>query len=263
MTVGNHLMTGVRTSAGDPRSLPPASNDQLARARIVLPERPGPIRSLVGGGRRATIYNFASRKTGRPQPGETLGEKLAIERSEAATDIIDYQSQPHRLEFVVDGVCRSYIPDLIRLYADGSIEVIEIKKNYDPRRDPAYQSKIDAGSDVYRALGWRFVIMVDQELHNPPTLVANCAAIAHAGHALIDSEMVGAIETLLDANGGRTTLGALEAALGGWPGGRKRSFAAHVRRLVSITLETPLDPDTPVLRACSPTGASNLDEVIG
>ena len=70
---------------------------------------------------------FVSRKLDRPvqyESGLELAFFMSLERS---SSVIGYQEQPLRIEYAVEGVDHTYVPDVIAFFDDGRALVVEIK----------------------------------------------------------------------------------------------------------------------------------------
>lgn len=124
-----------------------------AQATLVLPTNGSSIRSIITGRRIITTGVYASRKSGRAHPYESMNERAFFMHCEVDTNIVDYRAQPFRFEFVMDGSKRTYIADAVVLLADGSLEVIEIKNDRRFLQDPDYQLKLSAVADICRQVG--------------------------------------------------------------------------------------------------------------
>lgn len=174
----------VHPRAGAPAFRDPASlNDALlglacdenreaweslsATATMVLSKSGGSIRTIVTGRRIITTGVYASRKTGCGHPYESMLEKAFFMLCEVDTDVVDYRAQPFRFEFVVDGIKRAYLPDAVTLRADGTVEVIEIKRDPGDLRDPEYRLKLQAVREICDRIGWRFRILFRTDLTEP------------------------------------------------------------------------------------------------
>ena len=152
---------------------PACSDDRLsweslaATATIVLATTGGSIRTIVTGRRVITTGVYASRKSGRAQPYESMIERAFFMHCEVDTDVVDYAAQPFRFEFVIGGTKRAYIVDAITLRSDGTVEIVEIKNDRRALRDPDYRLKLSAVREICEAVGWRFRIVFRSDLFEP------------------------------------------------------------------------------------------------
>jgi len=135
-----------------------------ATATLVMTKDGTPIRSIITGRRHITTGSYASRKAGRALPYESMAERKFFMQSEVDPDVVDYRAQPFRFEFVIDGQKRTYIVDCVRLMADDTIEVVEVKHDARSLRDPDYVAKLQAVRMICERVGWRFRIVLQKAL---------------------------------------------------------------------------------------------------
>lgn len=168
-TLVDDALRSVTIETGDPLSW-----DALrASAALVVTPDGSPIRSIVTGRRPITTGTYASRKAGRPFPYESMIERAFFMHSEVDADVVDYRVQPFRLEFVVDGRKRAYIPDGLRILADGTVQIVEIKGDPRALRDPDYALKLEAVRMICERIGWRFSVVFQAQLLKPAHVYEN------------------------------------------------------------------------------------------
>lgn len=217
------------------------------RPTIVIATDGGAIRTVITGRKRGMVSVLPSFKTGRPQPAESWGEAQLIRECEADTNVVDYQAQPHRLEFLNGAGKRiTYIPDMARKLEDGSVEVIEVKACYVVGKMPRYDLKLSTAAAIYNQLGWRFRLVRGRDLNARPEWSANCSAVAQAGTTHVTSAEIITVENLLALAGGSIPLEELALQLGPKQLGLKKLLALHVRRVISIDLSSAFSKDTMV-----------------
>lgn len=144
-----------------------------ASATLVTTPCGAPIRTIVTGRRVITTGVYASRKAGRPQPYESMNERAFFMHCEVDTEVLDYRAQPFRLEFVIAGRKRVYIVDCMRLMADGSTEVVEVKSDPRALRDPDYSEKLEVVRTICEQVGWRFRLVFKKGLTEPAAFHRN------------------------------------------------------------------------------------------
>jgi hypothetical protein len=129
----------------------------------------GPMRPV---GRRRGIRPgglYYSQKMGRLVGYESDNEKCDFYRSEIAPRVVSYREQPHTIEAVIDGRVRRYTPDREDRFADGHIEIVEVKDEFEADKDPDYFAKLTYFAEVYDALGWSFRLTTRDEIRDPAT----------------------------------------------------------------------------------------------
>lgn len=112
---------------------------------------------------------YYSQKMGRLIGYESENEKCDFYRSEIATDLVGYREQPHTIEAVIRGNLRRYTPDREDRFANGRIEIVEVKDEFEADRDPDYNAKLDYFAEVYERLGWSFRLTTRNEIKDPAT----------------------------------------------------------------------------------------------
>ncbi|WP_128089568.1 hypothetical protein [Bradyrhizobium viridifuturi] len=124
--------------------------------------------------------------------------------SEADTAVERFLAQPHRLEIRVEGGRRrlDYFPDLMRRMADGTIEIIEVKKSRDEiDADPDYAFKIAKAARVYEAVGLTLrIVTADDDVDIDP-LLPNAQSIFADKFAYIGTRERLAMEETFEAKG--------------------------------------------------------------
>lgn len=210
-----------------------------AAATLVVTANGGPIRTIITGRRRITTGSYASVKAGRSLPFESMNERAFLMDSEVDTSVVDYRAQPFRLELVIGGVKRAYIPDGLRLLDTGSLEVIEIKKDWQSLSDPDYASKLECVAKVCELVGWRFRIIYASELFQPPQRYRNVLDVQSWRLTEYSDSDLYRIAARLDV-AKIEALGVLSDLLGGGPSGNAKLKAMMVGRVVRIDLNEPI-----------------------
>ena len=129
----------------------------------------GPMRPV---GRRRGLRPgglYYSQKMGRLIGYESDNEKCDFYRAEVAIDVVGYREQPHTIEGIIDGKMRRYTPDREDSFADGRIEIVEVKDKFEADKDPDYFAKLDYFAEVYERLGCSFRLTTRDEIKNPAT----------------------------------------------------------------------------------------------
>jgi hypothetical protein len=215
-------------------------------ARIVEDPRGGPMRRIISGRHRKPTGRYSSAKARRALPWEDTRERAYFWHCEADVNVISYLSQPHRLE-INFGQARPliYFPDLRRDMADGSVEIREIKKAYNPDDDEDYDLKLGLAAEIYRGLGWSFRIVEASEIEHLPTL-DTVWAIQRRRHVEVTVRDRLAVMETIEHHDGIASVQEVADALGGGSVGEARLCACIVRRVASVDITARLRPDSPV-----------------
>jgi hypothetical protein len=248
------MLAGLRTPA-DPTSWAAVSSF----ARLVTTPDGKPIRSIITGRRRIVTGSYASRKARRALVHESMNERAFFLHSEVDTEILDYMSQPLRLEFVLDGRSRTYIADCLRQKVDGSLELVEVKHDQRALRDPDYALKLQAVAQVCQALKWSFRVVHGAPLRAKSVLNTNVGIVQQYRFVSFGAREVHVAAEATALAGGEIALGRLAESLGERRIGRAQICAMMVGRKLRIDLENALNDDSPVRTLGSSFAASRED----
>lgn len=216
---------------------------------IVMPTVGGSIRT--GGGMSVTRRcHYASIRSGCTIFGEGATEILAAQIHEVVTSTVRIKSQPLRAELRTSDGIERYIPDQARLREDGRWRIAECKRDWDGFDSAGAQRQQRLGRIVADALGAEYVRETMDSL-GTPTFLAAVETVQlyrtvmprlthrHVAADMLDREGVVPLGRLADALHPARVVGVALAC------------AMMVRRLVSIDLDRPIGPDSPV-RAVPP-----------
>lgn len=228
-----------------------------ADAEITSNPEGGPVRTMHYRGKRKPIGRYPSYKNRRALTWESVHERKLMWLSEADPQIVSYVEQPHRVRMRnPDATARDliYFPDMLRKYADGREEVIEVKKDWDEiRNDPMYEMKLELAADIYRAKGYEFKILTASDDIEIEPYLANARIIQSHRFTFVDSLDELRFHEALDAADGQISLGTAIAAVSE----RRDRFdplafsivcALIVRRAAFIDIRHALDQQAPVSR---------------
>ena len=191
------------------------------------------MRPIANGRRHRPVGNFFSVKSGRMQAWESRLELHGLWRAEACGEILESRVQPVRLEVRLDAREFFYTPDRKDVLADGSVEIIEVKDEFEAEKDPLYLSKLNLAATIFATLGWSFRIEERAQIEAEPAFSA-IRTIQHYARTAITAADVIAVHNLFD---GRRTVSLEEAqtALGAGVRGFAAVCALIVRRLLSVS----------------------------
>ena len=204
-----------------------------------------PIRSIITGRKKIVTGVYASRKAGRSLPYESMNERAFFMHCEVDPGVLDYRAQPFRLEFLLNGAKRVYIPDCLRLMSDGAVEVVEIKNDRRALRDPDYALKVGTATNIFEAVGWRFRVIYRRELFEPASRwLAIYDVQSWRSASFTQSEVFQVVAAF--RNRATVELGALARRLGGIGEGIAKLKAMAVSRIVALDLSGPIGLNTRV-----------------
>lgn len=236
-----------------------------AAARIVLARNGGAIRTIVGHGSIRAVSVYPSVKAGYAMPTEAPHERMLVRICEADPQVVDYQTQPHRLEIPLSDRAQPliYFPDCIRQMADGAIEVIETKKTAaEFTRSSSYAWKLDLAEQVYAGLGWRFRRLSQQDDIDIKPLWPNARMISVRNKRRVTSaDRLRFQEAVLKRNGIIAFAEAVEvmtdSGASPLPVATTLVHALICRRVAWIDIAARIDRDTP-MRLTGPSVASTI-----
>ncbi|WP_400768738.1 TnsA endonuclease N-terminal domain-containing protein [Methylosinus sporium] len=215
----------------------PISGVLRRTARIVESNSGGPIRFIITGRRTVPTGRWHSNKTGRSQPWEARAERDHFFVCDADTDVASYMAQPHRLEIDV-GTKNPliYLPDVTITRADGSVEVVEIKRACEVLKKE-YLEKLGLAEEVYAGLGWGFRILTDVEIRREPRFRNARRICAHQPAVVTTQQTLDVLAHIGEHGFG--TMGDLARLLGDGADGWACLHALVVQRLLHVDLDTP------------------------
>ena len=153
---------------------------------IYLSDVGGPLRTLFGMAHRHVFAINRDPKVGWPLPTEGCTERAWCMRCATDPDVVDYQTQPMRLEYVAHGVLVSWLPDYWILWRSGLIEIGEVKIDGGGLADPDYQAKLRVGFSILAALGWQGRVRYREDILGTPERQVNVGTIYPDRAASVD-----------------------------------------------------------------------------
>lgn len=224
------------------RQWPTPEEVAASEARIFVPIGGGAIRHVITGTKKHSTGMRPSRKTRRKQYHEGRAEMALIMLSEVDTRVVDYQTQPMRIEVVVDGRKHTHIVDQMRQLENGDIEMIEMKRTERDLSDPDLRLKLAVVGERYRGLRWTPRVMLERDIFSSSDHELNVRAIFDDAFAEVSDEQVRAVRRLYARRQTMMSLGELKRILD--PGCRHRAraaaYALMVRREIAIEIVLPI-----------------------
>lgn len=229
-----------------------ALTDLRIAAEIRTSENGGPVRTIINGRHRKPVGRYASRKARRSLPWEAVDERAFFWLCEADPDVVGYLCQPHQLViFQEDADPLVFYPDVQRDLADGTIEIVEVKKTFDDKdrgNDPSYLLKLELARQVYAGLGWGFRVVTGIEMRRGLRL-RNAKAVQRSRFARFDAAESVAMLQAIAAAGGHLPFDEAAKVLGTGPRASAKLKAIIVNRVVRVDLDQRLNGLTAVKAA--------------
>jgi len=213
-------------------------------ATIIERDDGGPMRPIAAGRRRRAVGSYYSFKCGHASPWESRNELYGLYHAEVRFDVVNYRAQPHTLEMIHEGQRYKFTPDLELHLADGRIEIIEIKGEFDALVDPAYSQKLKMAGEMYRSIGQSFRMVDRQELEAQPRFKAIEEIQNYRRTAITPSDTM-VLSKLFRASD-IVTMGDIKRAYGNAIVGMAKAYAMMVRRIVEIDIANGLSDGSAV-----------------
>ncbi|MET4291909.1 hypothetical protein ACVW1A_008246 [Bradyrhizobium sp. LB1.3] len=212
---------------------PSSRAEILAPAKAMIVEAPGwrPIRTFVEFAHSKAVGRWTSRKSRRALPWESYAERHFFRCCEVDPNVTRFLAQPHRMEIMNGRAPRPliYFPDVRVEYADGTTEIVEVKRSEEELQDADYAEKLAGAEAVYAALGWRFRLVIAEEEIEVDPIYSNAKSICADRFSLILRPAVLAIEEIFHVE--------TAIALG------------KAEEIVAKAADVPFDRATAILRA--------------
>ena len=237
--------------------LPIGEGDVIARYTVFC--HGGHQRPVIGRGGKHLRFRFPSTKTNTTQLGEGKGEAFLALHNEIWSDVVDYECHPGEFEVMVGGKRKRYRLDGIRMFRDGTVEVIECKRTPRDLDDEEYRELLAVIAEVLRSIGWKFRVLYLRDIKGSRARQMNVWGLfCRRSMVLTPSEE--RIANSLIGKGSCTEWGDLRDRLA--PTDPLRGDAAIERMLARSTLSTDLDvkftPGTVLMPLKPFTGQSEI-----
>jgi len=207
-------------------------------ARIVVLQHGGHQRPVIHRGSKHLRFRFASTKTKTTQLGEGKGEEALAHYNEVATEVADYECHPYQFEFQRPCGFTRYRPDCVRVFRDGRVEVIEVKRTATDLDDPDDRERLALAAEICRQCGWGFRILFLNDILGSCARQLNVAAL-YTRRSMQLSRDEERVASHIIANSAPITWGELRDRLA--PNDPLQGDAAIERLLARGMLSTDLD----------------------
>lgn len=127
----------------------------------------GHERPVIHRGSKHLRFRYLSTKTNSTQLGEGKGEAFLASLNEVWTEVVDYECHPFEIQIMRNGRVERYRPDAVRQLADGTIELIEVKRTPEDMSEEEYREKLAVVAEICRLCGWTFRDMYLEDIMGP------------------------------------------------------------------------------------------------
>lgn len=225
----------------------PDGDELTAMAHMFVRADGGSLRTFSGGLSHECGW-WPSYKRGRVQHWEGITARYGTLLAECDPDIEWAQTEARRFEFILDGKRHRYTADQEQHRIDGSIRLVEYKRDARDLSDAGYRTTLAAVAEICRRCCIEFAIVYRDELFANRFHRANVELFSSRRFARVGDEHVRRLETLALKHGHGTSYGDLAAALepNRPMAGKAVLQALLIRRRILIDLTSRIDDDTPV-----------------
>jgi hypothetical protein len=195
-------------------------------------ERYEPVRSVITRKTKRVIGKFASKKCNATIPWESQLERDFVYLLEVDRAVRRFFAQPERLQLVVQGEPRQYVPDFLVCGCSGASWLVEVKPDEDaalPENRAIFAAAAEAC--LQRNIGYR--VVVRSWIRREPRLGNAKLMLRYRGLALDIERRIRVIGLL---EGGPMSLAELRRALGG-----TQAFGEIMALLLDGTVSADLD----------------------
>lgn len=218
-----------------------------ADVRIVRAADGGALRTFNGGLAHENGW-LASKKAGRLLHYEGIAQRDFLVRAEVEPGVANMASEAVRFEFVGPNGKEIYTADVELMAPDGTITIVEIKRDRRDLSDPAYRDKLARVKQICDEQGMRFRVIFKDQIWLSIVHRRNVTLFANRAFTSIRPEHRHRFGKHRSKTGSLTTFGALADAIE--PGNRRYGEAIvqalTVGRKVEIDLTRPLFDATQV-----------------
>lgn len=216
--------------------LPIGEGDVIARYTVF--RHGGHQRPIIGRGGKHLRFRFPSTKTNTTQLGEGKGEAFLALHNEVWSEVADYECHPGEFEVMVGGKRKRYRLDAIRMFRDGTVEVIECKRTLKDLNDEEYRELLAVIAEICRSVGWKFRVLYLRDIKGSRARQMNVWGL-YCRRTMLLTQGEERIAKRLVGNGAPVEWGDLRDRLA--PTDPLRGDAAIERMLARGMLSTDLD----------------------
>lgn len=240
-------VTPDRTRVRPLKRLPEAGDELVTMANMYVTAHGGSLRTFTGNLAHENGW-WPSYKRRRLQYWEGMTQRAYLMRCEVDPEVEWAQSERRRFEFPLDGRMRRYTCDVEVQKTDGSIEIIELKRDERDLENEDYRHTLAGVAEICRRCGWTFKIVLAPEIFVSRHHRDNVELFQSRRFARVSPDHVRRLDSFVLKWGQASTYGELAEVLepGFAPAGMAVLQALLVRRRINIDLTQPLFHETPV-----------------
>ncbi|TCQ05726.1 TnsA endonuclease N-terminal domain-containing protein [Sphingomonas sp. PP-CC-3A-396] len=160
----DHLPELLLSSIGDPT--PEFTRDKHSDAhhvRMIRADDGGALRTFNGGLAHENGW-YTSRKAGRVLHWQGAAQYDFLTRAEVEFAVVRVASESVRFEFTRRGKKQVYTIDVELVAPDGTVTLIEIKRDQRDLADPEYRAKLTAVHEICDEHGIRFKVILRHQI---------------------------------------------------------------------------------------------------
>lgn len=187
-------------------------NSQQLNVKIVRAEGGRALRTFHGGLTHENGY-FASKKAGQLLHFEGAAQRDFLIRAEVEPGVLSMASEAVRFEFSGPGGKEIYTADVELIAPDGTITIIEIKRDRRDLSDPAYRDKLARVKQICDEYGMRFRVIFKDQIWLSIVHRRNVTLFASRAFTSIRPEHRHRLEKHRSDSGGVSTFGELVGAI--------------------------------------------------
>jgi len=251
----NRIMTALRSPEHEPNrtrirqlfEAPEAGDELIAMGHMFVTEHGGSIRTFTGNLGHENGW-WPSFKRQRLQYWEGMSQRAYLMAREVDHNTRWAQSEAVRFEFPLEGRWRRYTSDVKVQMIDGSIAIVEIKRNVRDLDDEDYQLTLAGVAEICRRCGWSFRIVFADEIFASRHHRDNIELFQSRRFARVGPEHLRRLEAFAMLQGQDSTYGDLAEVLEPDfpPAGKAVLQALLIRRRVQMDLTSLLHEEAPV-----------------
>lgn len=240
-------ITPDRTRVRPLTNLPEAGDELVTMAHMHVAVHGGSLPTFTGNLAHENGW-WPSYKRRRLQYWEGMTQRAYLMRCEVDQEVEWAQSERRRFEFPLNGRLRRYTCDVEVQKTDGSVEIVELKRNERDLEDEDYRHTLAGVAEICRRCGWTFKIVLAPEIFVSRHHRDNVELFQSRRFARVSPDHIRRLDSFALKCGLVSSYGELAEVIepGFAPGGMAVLQALLVRGRISIDLTQPIFHETPV-----------------
>lgn len=244
----DHLLEPVLSPKGDP--IPKFTRDKHSDAhhvRMIRADDGGALRTFNGGLAHENGW-YVSRKARRVLHWQGAAQYDFLTRAEVEFPVVRVASESVRFEFERHGTMQIYTTDVELVASDGTVTLIEIKRDERDLADPEYRAKLTAVHAICDEHGIRFKVILRHQIWDSLIHRRNVTLFCSRRFVAILPEHIERLEGHARQVGADASFGSAAQAVAPHCSrtGEAVLQALTVARRIEVDLTRPLLDTTPV-----------------